>query len=196
MARRKRRTSEGMRTDAIIVARRLLLEEGPAAITLKAISSELGVSNDTLLDQFGSPSGLVAALAAEMAMRVTIEIGAVAQRFRAGETNQREVVDHVFDAFDGEGVGRLLSWILLSGDGAALEPVLRRLHELVTDLAGDDPSLPVAEATAFLISTAVGDALIGARIAETLSLRRDSTREIATNQVIAFYAGARPPAAG
>lgn len=184
-----------MRADAILAARRLLLGEGPAAITLKAISNEIGVSNDMLLDQFGSPTGLMAALAAEMAMRVTIETGAVAQRFRAGETSQREVVDHVFDAFDREGGGRLLSWIMLSGDGAALEPVLHRIHELVTDLAGEDPSLPVAEATAFLISTAVGDALLGARIAETLGLRRDSVREISTNQIMALYAGARPPAA-
>ncbi len=44
------------------------------------------------------------------------------------------MVDLTFDAFDKEGGGALATWMLMSGNEDALDPLLEAIHDLVEDL--------------------------------------------------------------
>jgi AcrR family transcriptional regulator len=60
---RRRLSPEESRSAAIEAARRLLLERGPQAVTLKAVAAEVGRTHANLLHHFGSASGLQGELA-------------------------------------------------------------------------------------------------------------------------------------
>ena len=98
-----------------------------------------------------------------------------------------------FDAFDREGAGALTSWMLLSGNEDALNPIISTIHELVDEIAPgeaefhDDP-LHVHKDTLSLVLLALGDALIGAALAKSLGLSRDAARERAAANLEASMA--------
>ena len=64
---RKRLTPEESRSAAIEAARRILLEHGPQAVTLKAVAAEVGRTHANLLHHFGSAAGLQGELARSIA---------------------------------------------------------------------------------------------------------------------------------
>ena len=68
---RKRLNSEESRSAALEAARLLLLEQGPQAVTLKAVAAKVGRTHANLLHHFGSAAGLQAELARSIADRVT-----------------------------------------------------------------------------------------------------------------------------
>lgn len=173
-----RLSSEASRSAAIDAARALLIEHGPQAVTLKAVAARIGRTHANLLHHFGSAAGLQAALAAAMAERITARIGAAVLAARAGEIGAEVIVDLTFDAFDAEGAGALASWMILSGNRNALDPVLAAIERLVEQI-GPAEGRPVREITLSLILTAMGDALLGAAMAETLGLPRGSARATA-----------------
>src|SRR3546814_5666243 len=70
-----------------------------------------------------------------MASSITSTIREAALRARRVDQNPREVVDLTFDAFDTGGAGALASWMILSGDEDALDPILTAIHDLVDELA-------------------------------------------------------------
>src|SRR5215831_14688798 len=65
-ARRQRRQPEEVRVAALEAARRLLLTQGPDAITLKAVARDLGMTHTNLIHHFGSAAELQSALMREM----------------------------------------------------------------------------------------------------------------------------------
>ena len=69
-----------------------------------------------------------------MADAVVGQIGQAALRARAGDQDPREVVEMTFDAFGKGGAGALASWMILSGDEDALDPILTAIHNLVDEL--------------------------------------------------------------
>jgi AcrR family transcriptional regulator len=179
---RKRLSPEESRDAALEAARALLLEAGPQAVTLKAVAARIGRTHANLLHHFGSAAGLQKALAASIADTVTGKIGAAVMRARCGDHNPREVVDLTFDAFDTEGAGALASWMILTGNQDALDPILEAIHRLVDELAEghNDPDAPIHEETWQLTLMALGDALLGAPMARALGLPRDKARALAT----------------
>ena len=60
---RSRLSQQESRSAALEAARRLLLEQGPQAVTLKAVAAEIGRTHANLLHHFGSAAGLQAELA-------------------------------------------------------------------------------------------------------------------------------------
>jgi len=181
----KRRLSpEESRTAALIAARALLIEAGPQAVTLKAVAGRIGRTHANLLHHFGSASELQKALAAYLAEAICETIAAAVMKSRSGEGDVREIVDLAFDAFDREGAGALASWMLLSGNEDALDPIVEAIHALVDDLAvaGHDERT-MHEDTLELCLMALGDALMGAQLASALGLARDSARTIATRHL-------------
>ena len=94
----------------------LLLDQGPQAVTLKAVAAKVGRTHANLLHHFGSAAGLQAELAKSIADRVTGAIAEAVERARVGERDVSEVVDGTFDAFDREGAGALAAWMILSGN--------------------------------------------------------------------------------
>ena len=176
---RKRLDPAESQLAALEAARRLLLEQGPQAVTLKAVSAAMGRTHANLLHHFGSAAGLQSALAGSIAERVTASIAETVERARRHETDAREIVDRTFDAFDKEGAGALAAWMILSGNRDALNPILESIRALVDQLRVEHEDHQVPETTLSLVLAALGDSLLGAPIAEALGLPREAAREIA-----------------
>lgn len=178
---RSRLSPEASRDRALDAARALLIAEGPQGVTLKAVSAAIGRTHANLLHHFGSAAGLQRALAASLADSITAKIAAAVLRARAGDHNPREVVDLTFEAFDREGAGALASWMILTGNSDALDPILDAVHDLVDRLAQDGvrSAEMIAEETLQLVLIALGDALLGAPMARALGLPRERARALA-----------------
>lgn len=182
---RERLSPEESRSAALEAARRLLIEAGPQAVTLKAVAAEIGKTHANLLHHFGSAAGLQSALAHHIGERVTAGIAEAVRRARQGEADPREIVDRTFDAFDREGAGALAAWMILSGNRDALNPILESVHHLVDQLGQGHEDRPVHETTLWLVLAALGDSLLGAAMANALALPREKARDLAREQLIA-----------
>lgn len=191
---RRRLNSGESRSAALEAARDLLLEQGPQAVTLKAVAAKVGRTHANLLHHFGSAAELQAELARSIADRVTGNIAEAVERARTGEKDVREVVDGTFDAFDREGAGALAAWMILSGNRDALDPILDSIRSLVAQLAIGHEDHHVPESTMWLVLAALGDSLLGAPITHALGLERDAARRIATDVLRAEIAARHPPA--
>ena len=192
---RKRLNSEESRSASLEAARLLLLEQGPQAVTLKAVAAKIGRTHANLLHHFGSAAELQAELARSIADRVTGSIAEAVARARVGERDVREVVDGTFDAFDREGAGALAAWMILSGNRDALNPILDSIRSLVAQLRVGHEEHHVPESTLWLVLAALGDSLLGEPITSALGLQRDAARRIATDALRAEIAARHPPAA-
>jgi AcrR family transcriptional regulator len=181
--RRKRLSPGESRAAAIEAARRLLLADGPQAVTLKAVAGEIGRTHANLLHHFGSAAGLQGELARAIAESVTSSIAEAVARARAGETDARDIVDRTFDVFDREGAGALAAWMILTGNRDALNPILDSVRGLVAQLSVGREEHHVAESTLALVLNALGDSLLGAPIAAALGLPRDTARELAADRL-------------
>jgi AcrR family transcriptional regulator len=181
--KRTRLSPEESRSAAIGAARELLLEQGPQAVTLKAVAAKIGRTHANLLHHFGSAAGLQGALARSIADSVSASIAEAVERARAGEADARDIVDRTFDVFDREGAGALAAWMILTGNRDALNPILDAIRDLVAQLSIGHEAHHVAESTLALVLNALGDSLLGSPIAETLGLPRDTARELAADRL-------------
>lgn len=182
MATRKRWSPEESRTAALEAARRLLIETGPQAVTLKAVAGMIGRTHANLLHHFGSASGLQKALAQHLAQTVCETIGEAVKASRAGLGTPRDVVDLTFDAFDKEGAGALASWMLVTGNEDALDPIVETIHKLIDEIASlaaptADDIRALHEDTLTLVLLALGDALMGHALARSLGLAEHTARD-------------------
>lgn len=193
---RRRWSPEESRAAALDAARALLVEEGPQAVTLKAVAARIGRTHANLLHHFGSAAGLQKALIVSMGAHVVGSLrGAVARSLAAEDP--AEVVDLVFDAFDRNGGGALASWMILTGNQDALDPLLTAIRDLVTELDAEQArdERPLADETLHLVLMALGDALLGAPLARALGLPRDRARELARAMLVTAN-GAEPGCGG
>ena len=191
MSIRKRLPSEESRRAAVEAARALLIEAGPQAVTLKAVAGRIGRTHANLLHHFGSAAELQKALAEHLAATVCESIADAVRATRAGIGSPREVVDLAFDAFDREGGGALASWMQLTGNEDALDPIVETIHRLVDELHPQEQAHGVDrtmhEATLALVLLALGDALIGERLAKSLRVGRLSARDQAEAMLTASF---------
>ena len=193
MASRKRLSPEESRQTALEAARGLLIEAGPQAVTLKAVSSRVGRTHANLLHHFGSAAGLQKELARHLCKTVCETIKEAVEASRAGLGHPREVVDLAFDAFDKEGAGALASWMILTGNEDALSPIVETIHELVDDIAPDEAVAHgqvthVHEVTQALVLMAMGDALIGKALSKSLGLPETAARDRAELMLVGALA--------
>ena len=191
MSIKKRWPPEESRRAAVEAARALLIEAGPQAVTLKAVAARIGRTHANVLHHFGSAAELQKALATHLAATVCESIGDAARATRAGIGSPRQVVDLTFDAFDHEGGGALASWMLLSGNDSALDPIVETIHHLVDDLHPQEQAhgatRTMHEITRALVLLALGDALIGERLANSLGVPREGVRERAEGMLTDAY---------
>lgn len=193
MSIRKRLSPEESRASALEAARALLIEAGPQAVTLKAVSARIGRTHANLLHHFGSAAGLQKELGKHLGKAVCDSITEAVRATRAGVGSVREVVDLTFDAFGPEGGGALASWMLASGNEDALDPIVETVHQVVDDLAPEEAlhgeDLRMHETTFTLVLLAMGDALLGEQLAESLTVKRSVARDRAEEMMrAAFYA--------
>lgn len=189
MTPRKRLSPEESRTAALESARHLLIESGPQSVTLKAVAGRIGRTHANLLHHFGSASGLQKALAKHLAETVCGTIRDAVEATRAGLGTPREVVDLTFDAFDKEGAGALASWMLVTGNEDALDPIVETIHALVDEIAPAEADrhrgvLAIHEDTLALVLMALGDALMGRALARSLGLPDDAARDRAEQLLV------------
>lgn len=195
MSIRKRLSQEESRTVALESARALLIEWGPQAVTLKAVASRIGRTHANLLHHFGSAAGLQKALAEHLAVTICAAIEDAVLASRSGEGSPRVVVDMTFDAFDKEGGGALASWMLVNGNEDALDPIVEAIHDLVEDLA-EFGTGSMREMTHALCLMAMGDALMGPALTQSLGIPRTSARDTAESMLIAAALKAGLPVPG
>lgn len=168
---------------ALVAARGLLVEAGPQAVTLKAVAGRIGRTHANLLHHFGSAAGLQKALAKHLAETICGTIRDAVIASRSGIGSPRDVVDLTFDAFGKEGAGALASWMLLSGNEDALDPIVEAIHDLVVDLDEFGSGMQRSNTLA-LILMALGDALMGGPLAVALELPRDAARKRAETMLV------------
>ena len=191
--KRGRLSQEASRSAALEAARDLLLAEGPQAVTLKAVAARIGRTHANLLHHFGSAAGLQGALARSIADSVTLSIAEEVESARAGRSDPRAIVDRVFDSFDREGAGPLAAWMILTGNRDALDPILETIRDLVAQLTVGHEEHHVAETTLGLVLSALGNALLGEAIADSLGLPGDSARKLASEKLLTRLAAADNP---
>ena len=183
---RKRLTPDESRTAALDAARDILITEGPQAVTLKAVATRVGRTHANVLHHFGSALGLQKALAAMLAESVCGSIAETVVSARRGEADSRLIVDMTFDAFDQQGAGALATWMIMSGNKDALDPILSAIHHLVDELGEDGhDDVSMHEDTLTLVLMALGDSLLGKPMADALGLPRAAARDIAYKQLMA-----------
>ena len=181
---RSRLTPEESKAIALEAARTLLIEEGPQAVTLKAIAGKIGRTHANILHHFGSAAGVQKALAASLATQVCETIAAAVFKARRGEGDVRQIVDLTFDAFNEQGAGALCTWMITSGNLEALDPIVEAIHNLLNQLSDGHDIDAMREDTLTLVLMAMGDALLGAPMANALSLPRERARELAQRQLM------------
>ena len=191
LPKRKRLTQDESRAAAVAAARSLLLDQGAAAITLKAVAAKIGRTHANLLHHFGSVAGLHRALATDIAVTVSASITAAIASRRQGLATERDVVDAMFDAFARDGAGELIGWIALTRQRDALKPVIDTISAIVADFTAAGDQRPMDKVTLGLVLLAVGDSLVGEEVAAGTGQTRDAVREIAVRQIAAVVA--QPP---
>ena len=192
MTIRRRLSSKESRGRAMKAARTLLMENGPQSVTLKAVAARVDRTHANLLHHFGSASGLQKALAQFLAEEVCNTIGKAVRATRAGVAQPRDVVDLTFDAFGKEGGGALASWMLASGNEDALDPIVEAIHELVVELNPQEThpgaGREMHELTLSLVLLALGDALLGEPLTQSLGVSRVAARDRAEAMLVSAYA--------
>jgi hypothetical protein len=107
---RKRLSPEESRAAALEAASAILIEAGPQAVTLKAVSSRMGRTHANLLHHFGSASGLQMALAAHPPVAPSAVIPAPVRRTRLTRAQLRRLhAVNVGLVLSNEGLVRLIA---------------------------------------------------------------------------------------
>ncbi len=182
---RKRLSPAESRTAALEAAHDILLADGPQAVTLKAVAAKVGRTHANVLHHFGTALDLQKALAAMLAAKVCALIADAVVKARRGEADPRTIVDLTFAAFDKQGAGALATWMIISGNKDALDPILTALHRIVDDLSDESDATLIAEHTLMLVFMALGDALLGPSMADALGLPLTAAKDIALRQIMA-----------
>lgn len=193
MASRKRWTPEESRTAALEAARSLLIEAGPQAVTLKAVAGRIGRTHANLLHHFGSAAGLQRELAGHLAQTVCESVAEAVRATRAGLGTPREIVDIAFDAFEHEGGGALVSWMLATGHEDAIEPFVETIHSMVDALNPEEDghieAMTAHQVTHTVVLLALGQSLMGVPLARSLRLPESTARDIAERFVVEDLVG-------
>jgi len=192
---RRRRSPEEAKEQALVSARRLLLEHGPNGVTLKAVADDLGMSHGNLIHHFGSASGLQSALMGAMVRDLTVALEGAVTKVRSDEGGPRELVDTVFEAFGPGGAGHLAACIGLSHDLGQLESVrdaVSHLVQAITEKVSDDgreTPRHIPSALLFITLCAFGDSVIGEALCTMLGRDRQQVRRIAAHLLPTFFDG-------
>lgn len=182
--RRRRRTPEEARLEALGCARARLLSGGPDSVTLKGVADDIGVTHTNLIHHFGSAAGLQSALMGSMVADLSDALDVAIARLRTDEGAPLEVVNAVFTAFAEGGAGRLAAWIVLKGDLSHLEPVrdaVNALVQAIQDKLGDpggQVNTRISSAVLFIALSAFGEALIGPSLRNMLDQDDDASRRV------------------
>ena len=178
--RRIRRAASEMRTQALAAARRLIIEGPAGALTMRAVADAAGVTYPNLSHHFGSAAGLHAAIAEELVRELLDGLRAVGMEMHKQKHDYRRLVDRVFDLFDRDGLGRVLGWLVNSGEAARLEPVNQLLAQFIADRSrgrSKAEAKRIARVALIVSFAAYAESIVGPALGKVLgtpaALRRD-----------------------
>jgi AcrR family transcriptional regulator len=184
--RRRRRSADETRCEALASARKILIKSGASAVTLKAVADDIGTTHTNLVHHFGSAGALQSELMSLMVRELAAALMDVVAHVRSDETAPRTLVNMVFDAFDQGGAGALAVWISSSGNLRYLKPVRKAVAELVAAIENKfahesgEVHLAVTSAVLFMALMAFGDSVIGEPLREMLGRDSLASRKLTT----------------
>jgi AcrR family transcriptional regulator len=177
---RVRRAAGEMRTQALAAARRLIVAGPPHALTMRAVADAAGVTYPNLSHHFGSAAGLHAAIAEQLVRELLDGLRAVGMEMHNQRLEYRLLIDRVFDLFGRDGLGRVLGWLVHSGEAARLEPVNQLLAQFIADRARGRPKAEakrIARVALIVSFAAYAESVVGPALGKVLgtsaALRRD-----------------------
>lgn len=132
---RIRRAASDMRAQALAAARRLIVTGTDEVLTMRAVADAAGVTYPNLSHHFGSAAGLHAAIAEDLVRELLAGLQTLGVEMGNLEHDYRTLVDRVFDLFSQNGLGRVVGWLVRSGETSRLEPVNRMLAEFIAGRA-------------------------------------------------------------
>ncbi len=161
-------------------ARSLLLEEGPQAVTLKAVAARINRTHANLLHHFGSAAGLQLALANYLATAICDEMEEATRFLPSRDLDVRKLVDLVFDTFAAKSGGALACWMVCTGINGALDPILEAVQDLIDRSLPEGTSSAAAEErrelTYSLVLMALGKSMMGDELTGSLGVDDDAAR--------------------
>jgi AcrR family transcriptional regulator len=181
---RRRRTAEDARAEALAAARKLLLEKGPEAVTLKAVSGAVGVTHANLLHHFGSAGALQTELMAMMVRDLGDSMRELIDKVREGEGSPEALVDLTFEAFGAGGAGHLAAWLVLNRETDRLEPIGAVVRDMAVALDGPNYREAVDKPILLVTLLAFADAVIGPHLRAMLDLDDKATRNMAVRLTV------------
>lgn len=187
---RRRRSPEEAKSEAVAAAREILLEAGPAAVTLKAVAAKLGMSHGNLLHHFGSAGELQNALMASMVSDLVVALEVAVAAVREGTAEPGKPVEIVFDAFDKGGAGKLAAWLALTDDTEQLSPIGGQIRALVSALEAPFRDYPGYDAKLVRLlvlnaaAQAFSEALMGPSLRGMLDLTREDAIRLAREPIL------------
>jgi AcrR family transcriptional regulator len=166
-----------MRAEALAAARRLIVE-GETDLTMRAVADAANVTYPNLSHHFGSAAGLHAAIAEDLVRELLEGLRAVGEQIPP-TPDFRGLVDRVFDLFGRDGLGRVLGWLVRSGEAVRLQPISDLLETFITE-RGDDPIAArderVAQIALVLSFAAYAESSVGSLLGEALKVDPESRR--------------------
>ena len=190
---RRRRSPEAAKAEAVAASRDILLEAGPAAVTLKAVAARLGMSHGNLLHHFGSAGELQQALMTSMISDLMAALEAAVAAVREGSAEPGKPVEILFDAFDQGGAGKLAAWLALSDDTEQLSPIGDQIRALVSALEAPFRDYPGYDAKLVRLlvlnaaAQAFAEALIGPSLRGMLGLTREDAVLLAKDPILSRH---------
>jgi AcrR family transcriptional regulator len=190
--KRRKRSPEEARREALAAARTLLLDDGPQAVTLARVGAAIGMSHTNLIHHFGSASALHSDLMAAMVRDLAKELDVLIVAVQSGAVAPLAIVDQVFDVYDKGGGGHLAAWISMEREFDHLEPIGHAVGDLVTAIESRFPTLQDADtrirSVVLLVAiSAFGDAVIGPHLRGMLHQKPDAMRQILARMLPLFF---------
>lgn len=171
--KRVRRAAADMRAQALAAARRLIVEGRENVLTMRAVADAAGVTYPNLSHHFGSAAGLHAAIAEDLVREVLAGLRLMGEQMDGTEHDYRRVVDRVFDLFDRDGLGRVLGWLVHSGETARLKPVNKLLSEFIAERSAGLSSAggkEIARVALIVTFAAYADSSVGSLLGDVLGV--------------------------
>lgn len=193
--KRRKRSPEEAKHEALAAARELLLTRGPKAVTLTNVGKAVGMTHANVIHHFGSAAELQSALMGSMVADLAQSIEGAVAHVRSNDAAPRQLVDIVFDAFDKGGAGMLAAWMALSQEVSHLEPVtdvVKSLVKAIEDRAGVSDEVAHRRVTSAVLLIALcgfGDSVIGPQLREMLGRDPEATRRMTARLLPTFFEG-------
>ena len=196
----RRRRPDDVRAEALAVARRLLLAEGPEALTLKAIGAAMGMSHANLIHHFGSAEALHSRLRAELLAEIAGTVRGLLEAHARGESKAEGIVDEVFAAYAEGGLGVLTAWSALSrgaGDSGELTGALDQVLPVLEGMIGGaDAGVRAMEVLRLVTLLAFAESVIGGWLPRARPGGAGDPREFTRRLLHLLSQDAPPPAPG